>query len=36
MNNNFDQFLNIIDHRSPSDGTGGVRRSPSDGTGGVR
>ena len=36
MNNNFCQFLNKIDDRSPSDGTGGTRRSPSDGTGGTR
>jgi hypothetical protein len=36
MNNHFSQFLNNIDDRSPSDGTGGGRRSPSDGTGGGR
>jgi hypothetical protein len=37
MNNHFAQFLNNIDDRSPSDGTGGGRRrSPSDGTGGGR
>jgi len=36
MNNSFNQLLNNTNHRSPADGTGGVRRSPADGTGGVR
>jgi hypothetical protein len=36
MNNSFCQFLNNIDDRSPSDGSGGTRRSPSDGSGGTR
>ena len=36
MNNNFCQFLNNIDDRMPTDGTGGTRRTPTDGTGGTR
>ncbi len=36
MNQNFDQLLNNIDHRAPTDGGGGVRRMPTDGGGGVR
>jgi len=37
MNNNFNQLLNNIDHRSPSDASGGGRRrTPSEGSGGGR
>jgi len=37
MNNSFNQLVNNINHRSPSDGSsGGRRRSPSDGSSGGR
>jgi hypothetical protein len=36
MNNSSIQFLNNIDDRMPTDGTGGTRRTPTDGTGGTR
>jgi hypothetical protein len=36
MNNSSDQFVNNIDDRMPTDGTGGGRRTPTDGTGGGR
>jgi hypothetical protein len=36
MNHSFCHFLNTIDDRMPTDGTGGTRRTPTDGTGGTR
>lgn len=36
MNNSFDQSLNEINRRSPTDGGGGGRRTPTDGGGGGR